>query len=74
MKCQILFSGKNKKNINLLSAEIVRRVVKVKLIEHRADSPGQINVYVAYIGKAVCCIYREGSMSVCISLSIYCNV
>ena len=28
MKCQILFSGKNKKNIsNLLSAELAKRVV-----------------------------------------------
>ena len=33
MKCQILFSGKNKKNItNLLSAELAKRVVKVKVI------------------------------------------
>ena len=31
MKCQILFSGKNKKNINYLSsAELAKRVVKVK--------------------------------------------
>ena len=31
MKCQILFSGKNKKNIiNLSSAENAQRVVKVK--------------------------------------------
>ena len=31
MKCQILFSWKNKKNIaNLLSAELDQRVVKVK--------------------------------------------
>ena len=30
MKCQILFSGKNKKNINLLSAELAQRVVRVK--------------------------------------------
>ena len=29
MKCQILFSGKNKKNINLSSAENAQRVVKV---------------------------------------------
>ena len=30
MKCQILFSGKNKKNIiNLYSADLARRVVKV---------------------------------------------
>ena len=32
MKCQILFSGKNKKNIvNLSSAEYAQRVVKVVL-------------------------------------------
>ena len=32
MKCQILFSGKNKKNIiNMPSAENAQRVVKVKL-------------------------------------------
>ena len=31
MKCQILFSGKNKeKSINLQSAELAKRVVKVK--------------------------------------------
>ena len=33
MKCQILFSGKNKKNIiNLPSAENAQRVVKVKIL------------------------------------------
>ena len=32
MKCQILFSRKNKKNIiNLLSAEFAQRVVKVNV-------------------------------------------
>ena len=31
MKCRILFSGKNKKNIINLSAENAQRVVKVKL-------------------------------------------
>ena len=31
MKCQILFSGENKKNIiNLSSAELAKRVVKAK--------------------------------------------
>ena len=30
-KCQILFSGKNKKNVtNMLSAELAKRVVKLK--------------------------------------------
>ena len=34
MKCQILFSGKNKKNIiNLSSAENAQRVVKVNLLK-----------------------------------------
>ena len=32
MKCQILFSGKNKKNIiNLLSDELAQRELKVKI-------------------------------------------
>ena len=31
MKCQTLFSGKNKKNINLSSAENAQRVVKVNM-------------------------------------------
>ena len=31
MKCQVLFSGKNNKNItNLSSAELAKRVVKLK--------------------------------------------
>ena len=30
MNCLILFSGKNKKNINLLPAELAQREVKVK--------------------------------------------
>ena len=34
IKCQILFSGKNKKNIiNLSSAEFVLRVVKANLFQ-----------------------------------------
>ena len=33
IKCQILFSGKNKKNIiNLLSAELAQRVIKVNMV------------------------------------------
>ena len=33
MKCQILFSGKHKKNIlNLLSAELAPNVIKVKYL------------------------------------------
>ena len=36
MKCQILFSGKNKKNIiNISSAENAQRVVKVKDSIHK---------------------------------------
>ena len=36
IKCQILFSGKNKKNfINLSSAELAQRVVKVKAPDGR---------------------------------------
>ena len=32
MKCPILFSGKNKKNIKLPSAELTQRMVKAKYI------------------------------------------
>ena len=32
MKCQNLFSGKNKKNINLSSAELAQRVFKVNSV------------------------------------------
>ena len=36
MKCQSLFSGKNKKNvINLSSAELAQRVVKGKLFKDK---------------------------------------
>ena len=40
MKCQVLFSGENKKNIiNLSSAELDKRVVKVKiLIKKKTDT------------------------------------
>ena len=35
MKCQSLFSGKNKKNVvNLLSAELAQGVVVVKLMKN----------------------------------------
>ena len=38
MKCQIMFSWKNKNIINLLSAELAKNVVKVKsLITTAAD-------------------------------------
>ena len=33
IRSQILFSGKNKKHVTLLSAEYAQRVVKVKLTE-----------------------------------------
>ena len=40
MKCLILFSGENKKNIiNLLSAEIAQRVVKIKSIDSFLNFP-----------------------------------
>ena len=38
MKCQILFSGKNKKNIiNLSSVELAQRVVKAKSLLKKGD-------------------------------------
>ena len=42
MKCQILFSGKNKKNINFSSAENAQRVVKVKAL---SKTPGDKNLF-----------------------------
>ena len=40
MKCQILFSGKNKKNnINLLSSDLAQRVVKVIHVYISSSSP-----------------------------------
>ena len=45
MKCQILFSRKNKKNIsNLSSAELAKRVVKVKSV-HLASFPKYQGIY-----------------------------
>ena len=44
MKCQILFSGKNKKNIIILSsAENAQRVVKVNIVSGRIG-PDSVNV------------------------------
>ena len=47
MRCSILYSGKNKKKIILLSsAELARRVVKVKvLITIRADDIPILSIY-----------------------------
>ena len=43
MKCQSLFSEKNKKNISLLSAELAQRAVMVKeLITNAADDISSI--------------------------------
>ena len=50
MKCQILFSWKNKKNtINLLSAEFAQRVVTV--------NPGSTGIFFLFLHKNVCCEY-----------------
>ena len=44
MKCQILFSGKNKNNIiNLPSAENAQRVVKVKAVFESQVLPNPVN-------------------------------
>ena len=49
MKCQILFSGKNKKNIiNLSSAENVQRVVKVNM-QHDTTLLMKAHVCLRYI-------------------------
>ena len=46
MKCQILVSGKNKKNINLLFAELAQRVVKVINDKWMTDWQSNIDVIV----------------------------
>ena len=45
MKCQILFSGESKKNINLLSAELAQRVVRVKILFTAAADNSTILVF-----------------------------
>ena len=48
MKCQILFFGKNKKNIiSLLSAENAQRVVKVKRVS--SEFPNFCMIFKIYI-------------------------
>ena len=58
MKCQILFSGKNKKNnIILSSAENAQRVVKVKYRENKGLKPTSCT-------RAKCliaCVFRANS-------------
>ena len=50
MKCQILFSGKNKKNIiNLPSAENAQRVVKVKSSHNWAIPYEKQTIIILYI-------------------------
>ena len=49
MKCQILFSGKNKKQtnniINLSSAELAKRVVKVKAVRDIFPKSGRTTFF-----------------------------
>ena len=48
MKCQILFSGKNKKNIiSLSSAENAQRVVKVKAQLFTFTNPGWLHMSIS---------------------------
>ena len=68
MKCQILFSGKNKKNIiNLSSAENAQRVVKVKRIffqNHWAIFRGVPSVKegIEILFKWSCIVGQDGSL------------
>ena len=45
MNCQILFAGKNKTNVNLLSAKFAQRVLKIKVTKRIAN----IIPYLSYI-------------------------
>ena len=57
MKCQILFSGKNKKNIiNLLSAENAQRVVKVNSLDSISNMRGVWLVFVITMFYRNACI------------------
>ena len=52
MKCQILFSGKNKKNIiNLSSAENAQRLVKVKNNNNNCQQITKTMIFVCVYGK-----------------------
>ena len=65
MKCRILFSGKNKKNIiNLSSAENAQRVVKVNVISNVYCATAVMlgsRVELAVVGRCPCCRGEERS-------------
>ena len=44
MKCQIHFSGINKENINLSSAEFAQREIKVKTIIYAVEFENLVNM------------------------------
>ena len=60
MKCHILFSGKNKKNIiNLSSAENAQRVVKVKVLITTAANDNIVCILSEKIRLDILCeLYR----------------
>ena len=62
MKCQILFSRKNKKNMNLSSVELAQRVIKVKAaITTAADNILKYHFFLllSYSGKIQLGIFSE---------------
>ena len=77
MKCQILFSGKIKKNINLLSVENALSVVKVKESLYTAECvngeqrPGW---YFAYaqddLNLLILCMFEDNFLLIQLVLSV----
>ena len=64
MKCQILFSGKNKKNVNLSSTEYAQKVVTIKrlfILIARKSEP--FVLLYRFYKILVCCLYLEKSES-----------
>ena len=51
IKYQILFSGKNKKNINLSSAELAQRTVKVKYIQSEFEVLHNIDLFQNFLQR-----------------------
>ena len=67
MKCQLLFSGKNKKNIiSLSSAELVPRVVKVKINELASEKEHSELKVIASILKGSPCLQNKISLPECL--------
>ena len=59
----ILFSGKNKKNINLSSAELAKRVVTVKCIQSEFEVLHNIYLFKNFLPKFCTLDYWEYNLN-----------